>query len=196
MEQRKTIEAEAPTIRVGATLNGLIAPPPLQPPKIFYRPDALPAAKPTASKHWRQSDIVEMINLISRQNLKLKVKFWHVVGSLSYLMPNPKWRTSTVLKSACNVITQWLDEIYYNMQNDILMTNKRSKSKPEEQIQYGGRLFPKTRKSFNSVINWQISTKFGMPSAYTNESFHQTRNRKLICRHLEICTMSQLDCGG
>jgi len=25
------------------------------PPLIFYRPDALPAAQPTVSKHWRQS---------------------------------------------------------------------------------------------------------------------------------------------
>jgi len=28
--------------------------PPLPSPHIFYRPDALPAAQPTASKHWRQ----------------------------------------------------------------------------------------------------------------------------------------------
>ena len=25
--------------------------------KVFYRPDALPAAQPTASKHWRQKDV-------------------------------------------------------------------------------------------------------------------------------------------
>ena len=28
--------------------------PPLHSPHIFYRPDALPAAQPTVSKHWRQ----------------------------------------------------------------------------------------------------------------------------------------------
>jgi len=51
MEQGKIIEAEVPTVRVGATTTELTAPPPPQPPKVFYRPDALPAAQPTASKH-------------------------------------------------------------------------------------------------------------------------------------------------
>jgi len=51
MEQEKIIEAEVPTVWVGATPTGPTAPPPTQPPKVFYRPDALPAAQPTASKH-------------------------------------------------------------------------------------------------------------------------------------------------
>jgi len=51
MEQGKIMEAEVPTVLVGATSIGLTAPPPAQPPKVFYRPDALPAAQPTASKH-------------------------------------------------------------------------------------------------------------------------------------------------
>jgi len=41
MEQGKIMEAEAPTVRVGATTTGLMAPPPPQPPK----GDALPAAQ-------------------------------------------------------------------------------------------------------------------------------------------------------
>jgi len=51
MEQGKIMEVEAPTVGVGATPTGLMAPLPPQPPKVFYRPDALPAAQPTASKH-------------------------------------------------------------------------------------------------------------------------------------------------
>jgi len=52
MEQGKIMEAEAPTIRVGATPTGPTATPPPQPfPKVFYRPDDLPATQPTASKH-------------------------------------------------------------------------------------------------------------------------------------------------
>jgi len=51
MEQGKIIEAEAPTVQVGTTPTGLMAPPPPQPPKVFYRLDALPATQPTASKH-------------------------------------------------------------------------------------------------------------------------------------------------
>jgi len=50
-EQGKIMEAEAPTVRVGTNPTGLMAPPPPQSPKVFYRPDALPAAQPTASKH-------------------------------------------------------------------------------------------------------------------------------------------------
>jgi len=52
MEQGGGImEAEAPTDQVGTTPTGLTAPPPHNPSKVFYRPDVLPAAQPTASKH-------------------------------------------------------------------------------------------------------------------------------------------------
>jgi len=44
MEQGKIMEAEVPTVRVGATPTGLMEPPPPQ-------PDALPAAQPTTSEH-------------------------------------------------------------------------------------------------------------------------------------------------
>ena len=47
-------EADTPTIRLGATPSGLTSAHLHHPPHIFYRPDALPAAQPTASKHWRQ----------------------------------------------------------------------------------------------------------------------------------------------
>jgi len=47
MEQGKIMEAEVPTVRVGATPTGLTAPPP---PRFFYKPDALPVAQPTVSK--------------------------------------------------------------------------------------------------------------------------------------------------
>jgi len=47
MEQGRIMEAEALTVRVGANPSGLTAPSPPQPPKVFYRPDALPAAQQT-----------------------------------------------------------------------------------------------------------------------------------------------------
>jgi len=43
-------EADTPTIRLGTTPSGLTSAH-LHHPPIFYRPDALPAAQPTASKH-------------------------------------------------------------------------------------------------------------------------------------------------
>jgi len=52
MEQGKIMEAVVPTVRVGATPTGLTAPQTPQPPKVYGRPDALPAAQPTASKQF------------------------------------------------------------------------------------------------------------------------------------------------
>jgi len=43
-------EADTPTIQLGATPSGLTSAH-LHHPPIFYRPDALPAAQPTVSKH-------------------------------------------------------------------------------------------------------------------------------------------------
>jgi len=43
-------EAETPTIRLGASPSGLTSAH-LRHPHVFYRPDALPATQPTASKH-------------------------------------------------------------------------------------------------------------------------------------------------
>jgi len=51
------------------------------------------------------------------------------------------------------------------MQNDISMTNKCLKSKPEVKIQYGSRLYFETKSSFNSAKKWRISTKFGMQNS-------------------------------
>ena len=46
-------EADTLTIRLGATPSGLISVH-LHHPPYFYRPDAIPATQPTASKYWRQ----------------------------------------------------------------------------------------------------------------------------------------------
>jgi len=45
-------EADTETIQLGATPSGLTSAHVYHPP-VFYRPDALPAAQPTVSKHWR-----------------------------------------------------------------------------------------------------------------------------------------------
>jgi len=49
-------EADTPIIRRHSIWTNLCPPPPSP---IFYRPDALPAAQPTVSKHWRQETYVE-----------------------------------------------------------------------------------------------------------------------------------------
>jgi len=58
MVQRKInrmSETDTLTIRPGATPSGLSSAHLHHPP--FYRPDALPAAQPTVSKHWRQQSL-------------------------------------------------------------------------------------------------------------------------------------------
>jgi len=47
-------ETDTLTIRLGATPSRLTSTHLHNSPPIFYRPDALPAAQPTLSKHWRQ----------------------------------------------------------------------------------------------------------------------------------------------
>jgi len=48
--KRRSTEADTPTFQLGATQSGLTSAH-LHHPPIFYRPDALPAAQPTVSKH-------------------------------------------------------------------------------------------------------------------------------------------------
>ena len=46
------------------------------------------------------------------------------------------------------------------MQNDMLMTMHRSKSKPAIEFQYGGRPFSETGSSYISAVDWDISSIF------------------------------------
>jgi len=47
------------------------------------------------------------------------------------------------------------------MHNDTPITAKWSRSKPEAEFQYGGRLYFETGSSYISAANEDISTKFG-----------------------------------
>jgi len=48
------------------------------------------------------------------------------------------------------------------MQNDMPITAKWSRSEPEVEFQYGGRLYFETGSSYISAPNWGIWTKFGL----------------------------------
>jgi len=48
------------------------------------------------------------------------------------------------------------------MQNDTPITAKWSRSKPEVEFQYGGRLYFETGSSYISAANWEFSMKFGL----------------------------------
>jgi len=64
-------EADTPTIRLGATPSGLTSAH-LHPP-IFYRSNALSAAQPTVSKHWRQ-----LAKSAKRSIFQLSANLWSV----------------------------------------------------------------------------------------------------------------------
>jgi len=49
-----------------------------------------------------------------------------------------------------------------SMQNNMQITAKWSRSKPEVEFQYGGRLYFVTGSSYISAANGDISTKFGL----------------------------------
>jgi len=51
--------------------------PPPPSPHIFYRPDALPAAQPTASKHWRQLAVLTCISKSTAVNV-CDIGAWYV----------------------------------------------------------------------------------------------------------------------
>jgi len=48
------------------------------------------------------------------------------------------------------------------MRNDTPITEKWTRSKPEVEFQYGGRLYFETGSSYISAANWDIWTKFGL----------------------------------
>jgi len=79
--------ADTPTIRLGATPSGLTSAH-LHHPQFFYRPDTLPAAQPTVSKHWRQ--------LFFLQYLK---------------NPSTKWKVYTKSMQRTVLLTQQLPQI-------------------------------------------------------------------------------------
>ena len=80
---------------------------------------------------------------------------------------NTTWLTAAILKidmtsyfrSGCSDF----DEIRSRMQqNDTPITAKWSRSKPEVEFQYGGRMFFKTESTYISAVKWDISTKVGL----------------------------------
>jgi len=80
MVQGRLTEADTQTIQLGATPSGLTSAH-LHHPPYFYRPDALPAAQPTASKHWRQQANHYKQLIFDRviQKLKMWPLFWDTV---------------------------------------------------------------------------------------------------------------------
>ena len=65
------------------------------------------------------------------------------------------------------------------MENHMLKAVKRSKSKPEVELQYDGRLFLETGNSNISAVVWDIWSKFGMLIALDLPKGQAWPNRKL-----------------
>ena len=84
---------------------------------------------------------------------------------------------AAILKNRYDVITPPSIVPLLQRQNDMPMTTRRtrrSKSKPEVKFQYGGHPFSETGSTFNSAVDWDISSKFGM-----HMDFHLKRAQSL-----------------
>ena len=70
----------------------------------FYRPDALPAAQPTASKHWRQSGEISIIN-----SLKKVVYICHIKNPMTHCTQLPQQRKAVAAKCRTwqQLVSQW-----------------------------------------------------------------------------------------
>jgi len=79
---------------------------------------------------------------------------------------NTTWLTAAVLKSIWRHIFAEGGSIWIKLcslvQNNMPITVILSKSKPEVEFRYSGRLFFQYRSSYSSAVNWDMSTKFGL----------------------------------
>ena len=103
------------------------------PPLSFYRPDALPAAHPTASKHWRQLEPKESLGIIEvcsyrpflwpanniwalkgTHSIDTSHKNAHRISSFLYT-PNPPddfwWKGHSTLYASIPIMQSWWSEI-------------------------------------------------------------------------------------
>jgi len=64
------------------------------------------------------------------------------------------------------------------MQNNIQITANCSRSKPEVEFQYGGRLYFETGNSYISAANGDISTKFSLMIDFDLPKAVTSTNRK------------------
>ena len=93
-------EADTQTIWLGATPSGLTSAHLHHPP--FYRPDALPAAQPTVSKHWRKATKVERNDTVNKHRrkkteLNLSKKYTKYLATVSIK------RTLKIVKSVIQI---------------------------------------------------------------------------------------------
>jgi len=58
----------------------------------FYRPDALPNAQPTVSKHWRHNNNINYNNIKKQQQLNIYCGIKTYLTRLSQLMLQESWK--------------------------------------------------------------------------------------------------------
>jgi len=107
---------------------------------------------------------------INRRTSDLRTEFrpWKALRGWSAITPKqiqhgwrpPSWKSIWRHISVADVPI-WT-KFGSRMQNDLPITGKWSRWKPEVEFQYGGRLYFETGSSYISAANWNISTKFGL----------------------------------
>ena len=90
----------------------------------------------------------------------------HFVGGLTLPRSNPIWLPATILKNGYDVTTlPTIVRLLRNLAGRCKMTCRWlyiEKSKPEIELEYGGRHFSETGSSLISAVDWDISSKSGM----------------------------------
>ena len=102
---------------------------------------------------------------------------------LNVAKPEAESRFATLWPPFCKTnMTSYLRPICIKlcrpMQNHMPITVKCSKSKPEVEFQYGGRLFSATESSNISAVDWNILSKFSMLIALDLLIYESWRNQK------------------
>jgi len=96
-------EADTPTVQLGTTPSGPNSAY-LHHSPIFYRPDALPAAQPTVSKHWRQRGLLRKCWLSftdNNRNDKWNWLLFHLNGTLPWIPAVLElWRTTFIFENS------------------------------------------------------------------------------------------------
>ena len=110
----------------------------------------------------------------------------HFVGGLTLPASNPIWLPAAILKNGYDVNSandhRIATKFGRQMQNGMPMTIHRLKLKPEIEFQYGSHPFSKTGSSYISVLDWAISSKFGMQII----DFHLLKQTQSINLNLEV----------
>ena len=117
-------------------------------------------------------------NLKIKQRPPLSLRGWAIIAlnQIQHGWRPPSWKLLWRHNSAADDPISM--QFGVPIENHMSMAVKRSKSKPEVEFQYGGRLFPETGSSSILAVEWDMWSKFGMSTALNFPKCPSWPNRK------------------